>query len=144
MYGVPVEITDIMLEIYDFLARETRYLGSIDNDHNIHNDIYQIIGVYFIFYVEKLVVYDKIFLKSQVSPALTCPKDFTSDNIFQKLTSYINIKKLDDAISDGCTVGKIEDIGGLGCTILFTRLHMHEVNGRTSPQSTIPSIFGHQ
>ena len=74
-----------------------------------------------------------LFLVSQVSPYFIHPKDFASDILVQKLTSYSTLKILDDAISDRRTFGKIEDTGGLGCTLFFVRLHLHAVSGRIVP-----------
>ena len=73
-----------------------------------------------------------ILLKKKVYTDLICLKDFDSDILVHKLTFYSTLKNLDDTISDGYTVDKIEYTGGLTCTILFMILHLHPVNGRTS------------
>ena len=124
-----------MLEMCDFLAGKAIHIGSIDSKHNIKIGRYQIVGGYFIVSVGKLVVDSHQFIKSQVSPDLIRPKDFDSVLLIQNLTSYSTLNKFDDAIYDGYTVGKIEDIGGLGCTLFSTRLHLNAVNGRTVPSN---------
>ena len=122
-----------MLEICDFLSGKAIHLGFIENKNNIKNDRYQTIGGSCIFSFGKIVVDAHIYLKSQVSTDLILPEDFASDLLVQKLTLCSTIKILDDAISDGRTIGNIEDTVGLGCTIFFTRLHMHAVNVITAP-----------
>ena len=115
-----------------FLVGKASRLGSIEKKHNINNNRYQIIGVYLIVYVGKLVVDSHILIKSQVSPDLTCTKYFPSNIFFRNLNLYSTVKKIYDGISYGHTVGEIDYTGGLVCTIFLVILYMHEVNGRTA------------
>ena len=132
--------TCIMLEICGFLARMTFHIGSIDKHHNINNYRYQIIGGYCIISVGKLLVDTHPLLKSQLSPYLIRPKHFVFYLLVQKFDTYSTFKKLNDAISNSNTVGKIKDKGGLGCTIFFVRLHMCSLNRITVPPNH-PSLY---
>ena len=75
--GVSAESYDVMTSICQFLDGNQKYLGTIDNKHNVKNDRYQCIGGSSIASVGNYVVDCDLLRQAQVPIDLWQVSDFT-------------------------------------------------------------------
>ena len=130
--GVSLEAEDVRRAICDFLAGVKNHTGATDTNHDIKSWRYQIIGGSCIATVGKLVVDSDLLRQAGVSSELICPKDFASDLLVKKLTSYDTLQKLEALLASDAP-NAYADAGALAATLFFMRLHLHAINGIDVP-----------
>ena len=132
--GVSCESEHVYLAIFNFLSSKSNHIGNTDPNHNAKSWRYQIVagGGILGCTVGKYVV-DVYYLRvAGVALELWRPNDFASDLPVARLTSSDVIQKLADGpLLNGRT--SQGDKGVVALTLLFVRIGLLAINGRTVP-----------
>ncbi len=124
--GVGCDNKWILEQLYNFLCGKSRYVGSVDTNHNSKNARYQVFGASSAVWIGTTIIDPELLHLAGVAHDLWQVKDFASDLLILKLASADTVEKLCSLVDEdqGC-------IGVICATLYFMRARLCSVNSKS-------------